>query len=271
MKRAFILSVVILTVSATMAIAQTFSYDAEVSTSSGPHSSLFPSRSRALVTYTLDPTVADSNADPQRGIYTGAVLSMSVNFPDLGIFANAGAAGLAQTFNDVGACKISDQVFFFGGPITSASTLAGDVIQSVEVDFLSKFVVTPDTPFMLSSDALPVMRLPLIDSFVRIQTPSGNTFVHFVPHPQDSARILINEIGVLQGIGILTPAQAGRLTSELNAAIDGLDRGNTRQGCDNFRDFINRTNELIDDGVLSPVRGQQLIDDARTVRSQMGC
>ena len=271
MKRAFILSVVIMIASATVAISQTFSYDAEVSTSSGPHSSLFPTRSRALITYTLDPTVADTNPDPSRGIYSGAVLSLSVNFPDLGIFANAGAAGLAQTFNNAGTCKISDQVFFFGGPISSASTLGGEVIQSVEVDFLSKFVVEPDTPFMLSSDALPTMRLPLIDSFVRLQTVNGNTFVHFVLHPQDSARLFINEIGVLQGIGILTPSQAGRLTSELNAAIEGLDRGNTRQGCDNLRDYINRLNELIDDGVLSPVRGQQLIDEARTVRLQIGC
>ena len=271
MKRAFVLSVVILFVSAAAATSQTFNYDAEVSTSSGPHASLFPRRTRALVTYTLDPAAVDSNADPSLGIYSDAILSMSVNFPDLAIFANTGAAGLAQTFNNVGTCKISDQVFLHGGPISSASPLGGEAITSIEVDFLSKFVVTPETPFMLSSDALPTSSLPLVDAFVILRTANGNTFVHFVPHPQDSARLLISEIGVLRGIGILTLEEAGRLTSELNAAIDGLDRGNTRQGCDNLRDFIEQVNEFIDDGVLSPVRGQQLIDDARNVRTQIGC
>ena len=271
MKQAFLFAILALPVFVGNAMSQTtVSYDVEVTTAQGPHASLFPARERLLVTYSLDPTVADSNADPLRGIYNNAVVSMSVNFPGLGISASTGSAGLAQTFNDIGTCKLSDQVFIHGGPIISATPLGGVNVNSVEVDFLSEFFDAPRHPFMLTSDALPLANLRFVEAFVLFRTASGDTFVNFDLHPTARVQLLIDQIDTLQAIGVLTASQADRLRSELSASQTGFDRGNTRQGAENLKDFIDRVNDLIDDGSLAQSAGQPLIDSARSIRHQVG-
>ena len=272
MRRVLLCAAIILPLISGSAMAQTtISYDVEVtSTGGGPHASLFPIGQRLLVTYTLDPAATDSSADPARGVFSNAVLSMSISFPGTPISASTGAAGTAQTFDNVGACQVSDQVFIHGGPIISATPLGGENVDSVEVDFLSDFVVTPNVPFMLSSDALPLSPLRFHDAFVIFRTASGNTFVHFHLLPGDRVRRMITEVETLRAIGILTASQADRLLSELEAAANGFDRGNTRQGTDNLKDFIDRVNDLIDENAFSSVRGGQLIDTARRIRWRFG-
>lgn len=273
MKRVLLFSILIIVMSAVEALSQvTISYDIAVTTASGPHAAVFPSAEPGTVTYTLDPAAVDSNADPSRGIFNNAVLSMSVSFPGIGIFANTGPSGLAQTFDNVGtACSISDQVFFFGGPITTASTVGGETLNAIEVDFLSGFVTPPAVPGMLSSDALPLVRLPMTDSFVIFKTDSGNTYVNFSPPPRDRVQAIRNRISAFVSLGILTASQGDRLINKLDSAISALDRGNTPAACDHLREFINRVNELIDDGVLNRPAGQSLIDSARDIRTQIGC
>ena len=271
MKQALLLAILALPVFVGSAISQTtVSYDVEVTTVQGPHASLFPARERLLISYSLDPAVTDSNADPSRGIYNNAVLSMSINFPGLSISANTGSAGLAQTFNDVGTCKLSDQVFIHGGPIISATPLGGVNVNSVEVDFLSEFFDAPRRPFMLSNDALPLTNLEFVEGFVIFRTASGDTFVNFDLHPSARVQGLIDEVDTLQAIGVFTATQADRLRSELAASQTGFDRGNTRQGAENLKDFIDRLNDFIDDGSLAQSAGQRLIDTARSIRHQVG-
>ena len=274
MKRSLVFSILILLLSITEISSQvTITYDVAVTEASGTHASLFPSAERATISYTLDPAAVDSNADPSRGLFNNAVLSMSISFPGIGVFTNSGAAGLVQTFDNVSGattpCAVSDQVFVRGGPISSASLLGGETIDSVEVDFLTDFLVPPAVPGMLSSDALPLVRLPLIDAFVILRTATGNTNVHFSLPPSARIQSIVNRIETFVSLGILTRSQADRLLTKLDAASRALDRGNVRSASDNLRDFVGRVNELIDDGVLTRGAGQSLIDMARDIRDQI--
>lgn len=198
------------------------SYDAVVTFSGGIHSSLFPAGERVLISYTLDPLVADSNSDSQRGLFDSPVLSLSVSFVDLGIFANSGSAGRAQTFNNVvdsGSGRLSDQVFLFGGPISSASSLGGESINFLEVDFLSDFVTLPNEPSMLSSDALPLFELPIIDAFLFLGTSSGFTSVHF----EESSQVVEPSSVALLMIGILALLRVHRHKStDSGLYVNGL-------------------------------------------------
>jgi hypothetical protein len=113
-------------ISASSAFAQnTFRYEAEVTSVFGPHSRTFSSGDKVNISYTLNPAVADTNADLKQGFFTGAGTGMSVSFPGLGMSATAGAAGNAQTFDDIGATSLTNQVFFFGGPIAPQVRWAG--------------------------------------------------------------------------------------------------------------------------------------------------
>ena len=162
--------------------ADTFSYDAVVTSASGVHAAVLLTGEAVTISYTLDSLAADSNSDPQRGIFANAVLSLSVSFPNLGVFAVAGPTGLAQTFDNIvdePSGTSSDQVFFFGGPLSSASLLGGEQISSLEVDFLSAFAALPAEPLMLSNDGLPLFKLPTTDAFLILSTSSGSTFVQF--------------------------------------------------------------------------------------------
>jgi len=143
--------------------AVTLKYDAVVTFSIGPHSSVFHAGDKLVISYTLDPHVLDAVSDPKRGVFPSAVLSMSVTFPDRGVFAVAGPSGSAQTFDNFvdPSGQWSDQIFFFGGPISSASRLDGKAITSMEVDFGSEFLTPPDEPSVLASDALPLFALPI--------------------------------------------------------------------------------------------------------------
>jgi hypothetical protein len=162
--------------------AVTFSHEAVVTRADGPHAEVFAEGDLLAVSYTLDSQAADTEADPQRGYFPNAVLSLSVSFPLIDVSAVAGAAGVCQTFDNVVAAvsgTLSDQVFLIGGPISSASLLGGEPITLIEIDFLSQFFAPPAEPMMLASDALPLFELPLTDSFMGLQTSSGVTHVSF--------------------------------------------------------------------------------------------
>jgi hypothetical protein len=259
--------------SASEAFAQvTITYNAVVISASGPHSAAFPIGEPVSVTYTLDPTVPDSNSDPIRGVFDHPVLALTVNFPGLAIFANAGPAGRAQTFDNVVAPSgvVSDQVFFFAGPISSASSLGGETISDIEVDFL-EFVSPPSVPSMLTSDAIPTSSLPLTDSFVIFRTSSGTTFVHFAPPARDRIKLLIVDIFDLVRAGTLTEDQGDRLIRRLEAAIEKLDNGQVSGACNKLDAFIDVVSRLVDHGRLPADQGQILINTAQSIRAHLGC
>ena len=189
MKRALILLALLSLSPVSSVFAQTtFSYEAKVTSAFGQNPGVFSAGDTIIVTYTLDPGVADTNVDSQSGIFPGAVVSLSVSFPGSGISVVTGAGGTAQTFDNVAAGfgDVNDQAFFQGGPISAASMLGGAPIESVEVDFLSAAVTPPAEPTMLTSDALPVFQLPVIQAFVILNTSHGATFVNFELCPNGS-------------------------------------------------------------------------------------
>jgi hypothetical protein len=250
------------------------SYEAVVTSASGLHAGVFPAGETVRVSYALDPTATDSNADPSRGLFHDAVLSLSISFPNLSVFADAEVTGLAQTFNNIAdppSGQLSDQVFIHSGPVTQASLLGGETITQTEVDFLSDFVPPPSEPSMLASDALPLFGLPMTDSFVILRTSGGTTFVHFAPPAPERIQTLIDEVEELSAAGTLTAGQADWLIRKLEAAIASIDRGNTRPACNHLQQFIRRVEGYIDEGTLSPGEGQPLIDAARNIREQLGC
>lgn len=173
----------------------TVSYSATVTFASGTDATAFSAGDSLTFSYTLDTSVPDSSSgDPSTGIFHNAVTSFSLSFPGRSISANAGAAGNVQTFDNYvdASGSWSDQVFFFGGPVTSASQLGGAPIDSIEVDFLSAFLTPPDEPTLLTSDAIPVGHLSGNQNFVVLHTANGYTFVHFSPVATPTVHVTAN-------------------------------------------------------------------------------
>src|SRR5688572_13340507 len=145
----------------------TITYDAVVTTSFGQHAAALPIGERVVVSYTLNAAALDSNIDPNRGDFDNAVLSMSVVFPGLGLFAHAGpqttipydaAIFLGNDTVDASGTQISDIVYVHAGPITNASTLGGESISHMVLEF-GDYVAAPAAPSMITSDALPLFNL----------------------------------------------------------------------------------------------------------------
>jgi hypothetical protein len=277
MKRAFVVLALMLMIPAN-AFSQagtTISYNAVVTFASGPHSAVFPAGERVVISYTLNPLVADSNSDPQYGFFSNAVLSLSVSFPNIAVFAVAGPAGTAQTFDnvvDIPSGKWTDGVFFFGGPISSTSLLGGEPITFLEVDFGTGHLLPPAEPLLFSSDALPLFKLPIIDGSLFLGTSSGFTSMHFAEvTPHVAVEFLMDDVEALVAGGTLTLDQGDGLTDKLEAAIASLNGGNTRAGCNQLGAFINQANAFIRAGVLSPDKGLTLINAAEAIRTQIGC
>lgn len=162
----------------------THSYDVVVTAAFGPHSSIFTAGEELSISYTFDPLAVDIHSDPRQGTYNNAVLSLTISFPNLDLFAIAGPAGTAQTFDNVvdePSGQWADGIFIFGGPISSSSSLNGEMISFLEVDFGTGYLIPPAEPLMFSSDALPLFELPLIndETVLFLGTSSGYTQIDF--------------------------------------------------------------------------------------------
>jgi hypothetical protein len=274
MKQAFAMLAVMLVIPAASAFSQpttTISYDGAVTAASGPHAARFSAGDQVVVSYTLNPSVADTNGDPLAGHFLSAVLSLSVSFPGIGISAVAGAAGPALTLNNfLSSGTLSDRVFFFGGPISSASLLNGEPIDFVEVQFLSDHLVFPEEPTMLSSDALPLSYLIANDVFVILHTGSGSTFVHFQPRASQIAS-LVTSIQTMIATGALTPGQANGLIRPLENALRSLARGHGNSACSQLYDFEQGVDQKVLDGAITAQDGAALIESVRRIRTDLGC
>ncbi|HEY7169771.1 MAG TPA: hypothetical protein VH417_02930 [Vicinamibacterales bacterium] len=183
MKRILVILAVSVAIPVASAFSQTtISYSASVTSASGADATAFSPGDSLSFSYTLNPAVADTNSDPGAGVFPNAVTSLSVSFPGRGVAATAGAAGPVQTFDNVidgGTGNWSDQIFIIGGPISSSTLLGGSPIDYAEIDFLSGFLVPPDEPVLISSDAIPLSRLNGLQNFVILHTANGDTFVNF--------------------------------------------------------------------------------------------
>jgi hypothetical protein len=195
MKRALLILAVLVGAPVTSVFSQTtVSYSASVTGAAGVDGAAFPAGSTLYFSYTLNPGAADVDNNPSEGFFPDAVLSLSISFPRLGMSATAGAAGLVQTFDNVVdvSGRWSDQVFFFSGPILSSSLLGGAPIDSVEIDFLSRSLIPPDEPLLLSSDAVPLSHLSAAINFMFLQTANGLTAVSFTAVAGPVVRVTAN-------------------------------------------------------------------------------
>ena len=82
---------------------------------------------------------------------------------------------------------------------------------------------------------------------------------------------LIVEIEELLGEGTLTPGQTNALTKKIDNALAKLDKGNTKAACNQLGAFENQVNSLIDDGIITAVEGQVLLDLVAAAKIDIGC
>jgi hypothetical protein len=80
-----------------------------------------------------------------------------------------------------------------------------------------------------------------IDAFVAKISP---------PTPQDQVSALIDQVQALVTAGVLTQKDAKGLINKLENALDKLDKGNMTPACNQLDSFINKVNQLINDGSL---------------------
>lgn len=184
----------------TGAHAQTFSFTTQVVSANGRHAALFSPGEAITVAYGLDPAAVDGNPDPRRGSYQDSVLSLVVVFPELGLRFEYGPAGTAQTFNDVGTApeNLSDQVFLFGGAPISVDAVAGESVESFEIDYID---TTSDAsaPTMLDSDAIPSRYLVAREAFVFFSTSGGSTSVRFSIPPSVDCAVSLSQTSYADG------------------------------------------------------------------------
>ena len=89
--------------------------------------------------------------------------------------------------------------------------------------------------------------------------------------PEEATGDLIDDVESLFDAGTLTKEQRDGLIAKLNAALSSLARGNIRAACNQLQAFINQVNAFINDGTLTPAEGQELIDSANAIRTDLGC
>lgn len=76
---------------------------------------------------------------------------------------------------------------------------------------------------------------------------------------QEATEAVIDKVRNLVSTGVLTTTQGDSLIKSL-AAIYQLDRDNTNSVISELQEFINNSNSLTTDGVLSPETGQSLVE-----------
>ena len=98
--------------------------------------------------------------------------------------------------------------------------------------------------------------------------------------PQDAIQFLIADIRTLVSEGALNAGEGNGLIAKLAAAIPslnrgsskvGLNRGGTRAACNQLHAFVNQVNGLVGTHKLPVATGQQLVDAAESIQSQIGC
>ena len=118
-------------VSASLTAAE-IRFSTVVTHSSGPFANTFSTGDVAIISYELDASVQDTNPAPDAGIYRDASLSLTFEFPGLGLVIDF-TGGNVQTFDDTP--NPDDQVFIFGLVNQNNSMLGGEIIEFTELDF----------------------------------------------------------------------------------------------------------------------------------------
>ncbi len=78
--------------------------------------------------------------------------------------------------------------------------------------------------------------------------------------PQQALQLLINQINAMRSSGVLTPAQAASLTSQLSSAIARLNAGGVKPACNQVKSFVDAVDALVHSGALTQAQADQLLD-----------
>jgi hypothetical protein len=103
----------------------------------------------------------------------------------------------------------------------------------------------------------------------RNQTSEFSNCVATLTTPQAQIQQLIQDVDSLASQGVLNQGQANSLTAKLRAALQQLERGNTKAAGGQLRAFINQVEALVRSGKLSSMQGRHLIDGANSVLAQI--
>ena len=96
---------------------------------------------------------------------------------------------------------------------------------------------------------------------------SSCSFTVTVKTPQQTVQDLINEVTASS----LTGTQKNGLLAKLNAALQGINNGQTNVACNKLSDFVNNVQTLISHGDISAAQGNSWILRANKVRNTIGC
>jgi len=87
--------------------------------------------------------------------------------------------------------------------------------------------------------------------------------------PQEGTETVISDIQDLVDSDALNGGQGNSLTSKLENIIEKLDKGKTKPACNQLGAFVNQVQSFIDDGILSTLEGQPLLDKANLLISDV--
>lgn len=82
---------------------------------------------------------------------------------------------------------------------------------------------------------------------------------------------LLQAVIELAALGALTADQVDGLLGKLDGVAEKLDGGNTRAACNQLRAFSNQVRAFINNGSLTSITGQPLLDEAQALATGIGC
>lgn len=194
--------------------AVTVDYPVIVTGASGEHAAGIEIGQRAWLSYTLDPSVPNSDPGGDRGVYYGGVRTLTVVLAGQSLAWNTGA-GAVFVYNDVNDPP-TDQVFFNGFDVDKP--LGGDALSHIELSFLKGY--DGDPADMIDSVQMPLEPLVSTDTAISFYSMSDITMVNFridlMPEFIDQARVQIVFLAGSPNTG----RGAARL---LNSVVDAIE------------------------------------------------
>jgi pullulanase len=98
----------------------------------------------------------------------------------------------------------------------------------------------------------------------------GRTAVVFVEYtPQARIEFLIDDVEALVTAGVLNDGQGNALIAKLEGALVKLNDGQAHVSINRLQAFVNQVYDFVEDGILSPSQGQDLMDKANSIINQI--
>jgi hypothetical protein len=153
---------------------------------------------------------------------------------------------------------------------------AGNITQDPQfVDLASgNFHLGPTSPCVDAGVVQPWMASAFdLDGNPRVRGASVDIGAYESPSatPQELLASLIADVRGLIAQGSLSQGSGKALLASLQAALNSLNRGNTRATCSQVGAFINKAQQFTRNGKLSETDGQSLISTAEDLHTALGC